>query len=68
LLRVGSIRIPEVLFDAAAPAEIHFADNLEKGKGGFEASGVRLKAANGGQVKTGQRMWPGTWFFYPIFS
>ena len=32
------------------------------------ASGVRLKAANGGQVKTGQRMWPGTWFFYPIFS
>src|SRR5258707_15850001 len=35
-LRVGSVRIPEVLFDAAAPGEIHFADNLEKGKGGFE--------------------------------
>ncbi len=34
--RVGSVRIPEVLFDAAAPGEIHFADNLEKGKGGFE--------------------------------
>jgi hypothetical protein len=32
------------------------------------ASVVRSKAANGGQVKTGQRMWPGTWFFYPIFS
>jgi hypothetical protein len=31
-------------------------------------SGVRSKAANGDQVKTGQRMWPGTWFFYPIFS
>jgi putative membrane protein len=29
---------------------------------------VGSKAANGGQVKTGQRMWPGTWFFYPIFS
>ncbi len=24
------------------------------------ASVVRSKAANGGQVKTGQRMWPGT--------
>lgn len=34
--RIGGIRIPEVLFDAAAPAEIHLADNLEKGKGGFE--------------------------------
>jgi hypothetical protein len=32
------------------------------------ASVVGSKAANGGQVKTGQRMWPGTWFFYPIFS
>jgi hypothetical protein len=25
------------------------------------ASGVTSKAANGGQVKTGQRSWPGTW-------
>ena len=33
-----------------------------------ESSVVGSKAANGGQVKTGQRMWPGTWFFYPIFS
>ena len=24
---------------------------------------VRSKAANGGWVKTGRRMWPGTWFF-----
>ena len=34
----------------------------------LETSGVRSKAANGDHVKTGQRMWPGTWFFYPIFS
>jgi len=34
----------------------------------IHASVVGSKAANGGQVKTGQRMWPGTWFFYPIFS
>ena len=33
-----------------------------------ESSVVGSKPANGGQVKTGQRMWPGTWFFYPIFS
>lgn len=32
------------------------------------SSVVGSKAANGGQVKTGQRMRPGTWFFYPIFS
>ena len=32
------------------------------------SSGVRSKAANGDHVKTGQRMWPGTRFFYPIFS
>ncbi|MGB2676266.1 MAG: hypothetical protein WAN12_04195 [Candidatus Acidiferrum sp.] len=45
-------------------------DSLSSGVG-FEnlaASVVGSKAANGGQVKTGQRMWPGTWFFYPIFS
>src|SRR6266516_2729678 len=29
---------------------------------------VRSKTANGGQVKTGQRMWPGTSLFYPVFS
>ena len=28
-----------------------------------EPSVVRSKAANGGQVKTGQRTWPGTGFF-----
>jgi len=27
---------------------------------------VGSKAANGGQVKTGQRMWPGTQMFYPV--
>src|SRR5437016_4834536 len=30
------------------------------------ASMVGAKAANGGQVKTGQRMWPGTQMFYPV--
>ena len=32
------------------------------------ASVVTSKPANGDQVKTGQRMWPGTSFFYPVFS
>jgi hypothetical protein len=32
------------------------------------ASGVRLKPANGGQGKTGQRKWPGTKLFYPVAS
>jgi hypothetical protein len=41
---------------------------LEKVARRFPPSVVGSKAANGGQVKTGQRMWPGTWFFYPIFS
>src|SRR5437016_12242458 len=27
---------------------------------------VGSKAANGGQVKTGQRMWPGTQMFYAV--
>src|SRR5207253_4716010 len=30
------------------------------------SSMVGSKAANGGQVKTGQRMWPGTQMFYPV--
>ncbi len=29
---------------------------------------VTSKPANGGQGKTGQRRWPGTWFFYPVFT
>jgi len=33
-----------------------------------QTSVVGSKAANGGRVKTGQRMYPGTWFFYPIIS
>src|SRR5207249_276992 len=31
-----------------------------------QPSMVGSKAANGGQVKTGQRMWPGTQMFYPV--
>jgi hypothetical protein len=31
-------------------------------------SGVTSKAANGGRVKTGQRMRLGTSFFYPVLS
>src|SRR5207253_3091075 len=32
----------------------------------LSSSMVGSKAANGGQVKTGQRMWPGTQMFYPV--
>ena len=34
----------------------------------IRASVVTSKPANGGQGKTGQRRWPRTWFFYPVFA
>jgi hypothetical protein len=42
----------------------------EPGRPGSFFDGWRgdLHVTFGGHVKTGQRMWPGTWFFYPIFS
>ena len=57
---------PETLYNYA-----NYLKLLGRGEGAREwtqTSVVTSKPANGDQVKTGQRMWPGTSFFYPVFS
>jgi ATP-dependent DNA ligase len=53
-----------VAIDDRGRPDFHLLQNFRSAA----SSGVRSKAANGDHVKSGQRMWPGTRFFYPIFS
>jgi hypothetical protein len=57
-LRLGNPKLDRTMLEHCL--RTLYRDELEKLKLHVSASVVRSKAANGGQVKTGQRTWPGT--------